>query len=98
MEEMKKLENNISVESLKNFVKVSKERVKKELGREILIDLPFDQLDKLKEISKVYKESAGTYGCLTDFIAWFSKGDIRIIPKIEDRKIEELFTTFPIRR
>ncbi len=90
LKEMNELSKKLSVETLKNFVKVSKERVKKELDRDILIDLPFDNFDQLITLATI----EGT----DEFISWFSQSDIRLLPEDEDEGIEELFNTFPIRR
>ena len=76
----------ITIKNVEGIIKRVKERVKNELDREIEINFP--HIERLK--------TGFSFGNPFDSLAWMEGSVLRIIPKKEDREIQELFHTFPV--
>ncbi len=86
--EMRKVANNVNKESIENYVKECKKRVKETTGRELHMRVPF-----LKEATEAeWKDAVHNSWRFT----WMNKSQFSITPTKEDKEIEELFHTFPI--
>lgn len=64
----------------------TKERVKNELDREIEINFPH-----IKRL-----EIGFSFGNIFNSLNWMEDSVLRIVPKEEDKEIQELFHTFPM--
>jgi len=76
----------ITINNIDEIIKRTKERVKNEVDREIEIHFPYKK--RLK--------TGFSFGDPFASLTWMEDSNIRIIPKNEDKKINELFHTFPI--